>query len=98
MDVEASVDRLLSYEAIRQLAYRYAIAVDARDVETVTGMFVEDVKVGPDAVGRPGELVGRLRESRPRARGHHAQAARATRPLRAGASSAQRNWVGGALS
>jgi ketosteroid isomerase-like protein len=52
MDVEASVDRLLSYEAIRQLAYRYAIAVDARDVETVTSMFVDDVKVGPGAVGR----------------------------------------------
>jgi ketosteroid isomerase-like protein len=51
-DVEASVDRLLSYEAIRQLAYRYAIAVDARDVETVADLFVDDVKVAPDAAGR----------------------------------------------
>jgi ketosteroid isomerase-like protein len=52
MDMLASVDRLLSYEAIRQLAYRYAIAVDARDIESLTHMFVDDVKVGPDATGR----------------------------------------------
>jgi hypothetical protein len=38
MDVEASVDRLLSYEAIRQLAYRYAIAVEVlADLSGVSG-------------------------------------------------------------
>ena len=29
-ELRATVDRLASYEAIRQLVYRYAVAVDAR--------------------------------------------------------------------
>jgi ketosteroid isomerase-like protein len=52
MDAEAKLDRLLSYEAIRQLVYRYAVAVDARDTDAVAAMFVEDVVVAPGVTGR----------------------------------------------
>lgn len=46
------VERLLAYEEIRQLAARYALATDARDLDTLVGLFVEDVQVGRDAFGR----------------------------------------------
>ena len=46
------VDRLLAYEAIRQLVYRYAVAVDARDTAAIAAMFVDDVKVAPGVTGR----------------------------------------------
>ncbi|MCU1454703.1 MAG: hypothetical protein JWN46_2849 [Acidimicrobiales bacterium] len=52
MDLEAGVEQLLAHEAIRQLVYRYAIAVDSRDVETITSLYVADVKVGNGARGR----------------------------------------------
>jgi ketosteroid isomerase-like protein len=44
--------RLLAYEEIRQLAARYALAVDSRDLDTLVGLFVDDVRVGRDASGR----------------------------------------------
>lgn len=46
------LDRLLAYEEIRQLAYRYARATDARDIDTLVGLFVDDVRVGRDLIGR----------------------------------------------
>lgn len=46
------VERLLAYEAIRQLAARYAVAVDARDLDTLVDLFVDDVRVGALGVGR----------------------------------------------
>jgi ketosteroid isomerase-like protein len=46
------IERLLAYEEIRQLAYRYALATDARDLETLCGLFVDDVQVGREARGR----------------------------------------------
>jgi len=46
------VDRLLSYQAIQQLAYRYALATDSRDLDTLVGLFVPDVRVGRDLTGR----------------------------------------------
>ena len=49
---DEQLDRLLAYEAIRQLAYRYAVAVDARDTAAVAAMFVEDVQVAPGVTGR----------------------------------------------
>jgi len=49
--------RLLAYEEIRQLVARYAVAVDSRDLETLVGLFDEDVRVGRDRRGR-----GALRE------------------------------------
>jgi hypothetical protein len=42
---------LLAHEQIRQLASRYAIALDARDIDTLVGLFVEDVRVGRNLVG-----------------------------------------------
>lgn len=46
MDSAARLDRLEAIEAIRQLAYGYALAVDARDLDAVTGLYVGDVRVG----------------------------------------------------
>lgn len=48
-------DRLLAIEAreaIRQLVARYALALDSRDVPTLAGLFVDDVRVGNGQVGR----------------------------------------------
>ena len=46
------VARLLAYEEIRQLVARYAFAIDTRDLETLVGLFVPDVRVGGGHVGR----------------------------------------------
>ena len=46
------LDWLIAHEQIRQLASRYAIALDARDLHTLVGLFVDDVRVGRDRVGR----------------------------------------------
>jgi ketosteroid isomerase-like protein len=43
---------LVAHEQIRQLASRYAVALDARDLDTLVSLFVEDVRVGRDLVGR----------------------------------------------
>ena len=43
---------LVAHEQIRQLASRYAVAIDARDLDTLVNLFVEDVRVGRDQVGR----------------------------------------------
>lgn len=45
------LERLLAYEAIRGLAARYARATDARDIAALVALFVDDVRVGRDAVG-----------------------------------------------
>jgi ketosteroid isomerase-like protein len=47
-----AVERLLAYEEIRQLAARYAVATDARDLDALCGLFVENVQVGADLHGR----------------------------------------------
>jgi ketosteroid isomerase-like protein len=44
--------RLEAHEAIRQLAARYAVAVDRRDLDALVALFVPDVRVGRDATGR----------------------------------------------
>lgn len=49
---DALVERLLAYEEIKQLAARYAVATDARDLDALVALFVEDVQVGRDLVGR----------------------------------------------
>lgn len=49
---ESKLDRLESLAEIRQLPYRYALAVDSRDVEGLVGLFVPDVRVGRDERGR----------------------------------------------
>lgn len=46
------VARLLAYEEIRQLVARYAFAIDTRDLDTLVGLFVPDVRVGRARSGR----------------------------------------------
>lgn len=43
---------LVAHEQIRQLAARYAVALDARDLDTLVSLFVDDVQVGRDQHGR----------------------------------------------
>ena len=49
---EARLDRVEAVASIRQLAFRYALAVDSRDMDALVALFVPDVRVGRDAVGR----------------------------------------------
>ncbi|MDT3441934.1 MULTISPECIES: nuclear transport factor 2 family protein [unclassified Pseudofrankia] len=62
--VRAQLAVLEAREAIRDLAARYAAAVDARDLDTLTGLFVDDVRCA-NGVGRAAlreyfvDLVGR---------------------------------------
>lgn len=48
----ALLSALVAREEIRQLAARYAVAVDARDLETLVGLFVADVDAGELGKGR----------------------------------------------
>lgn len=50
-ELERRIDRLESAEAIRQLAARYALALDQRDVPTLVSLFVPDVQTGQGGVG-----------------------------------------------
>ena len=47
-----AVDRLLAYEEIRQLASRYALALDSRNLDELVALFVDDVTVASDSTGR----------------------------------------------
>jgi hypothetical protein len=51
-DLAARVERLESLDAIRQLAARYALALDMRDSDAWVNLFPEDVKVGGGGQGR----------------------------------------------
>jgi SnoaL-like domain len=42
----SAVERLLAYEEIRQLASRYALALDSRNLDDLVALFVPDVQVG----------------------------------------------------
>jgi hypothetical protein len=46
------IQQLLAYEQIRQLASRYALAVNMRDMEALVELFIEDVPVGSGRIGR----------------------------------------------
>jgi ketosteroid isomerase-like protein len=48
----SDLDQLLAYEHIRQLAHRYALAVNMRDLGALVELFVDDVKVQDGATGR----------------------------------------------
>lgn len=50
--IEERLDRMESLAAIQQLAVRYALAVDSRDMDTIAALFASDVRVGKDAHGR----------------------------------------------
>ena len=49
---KALVRALWAHEQIRALASRYAVAVDARDIEALVALFVDDVRVGRHRTGR----------------------------------------------
>lgn len=49
---DARLERLLAYEEIRQLVANYAVATDARDLDALVALFVDDVRVGADRTGR----------------------------------------------
>ncbi len=46
------IDRLESLDAIRQLAGKYALALDMRDMDAMANCFAPDVRVGRDKSGR----------------------------------------------
>jgi ketosteroid isomerase-like protein len=46
------LERVVARDEIRQLACRYALAIDSRDIETLVALFVPDVRVGADRRGR----------------------------------------------
>ena len=48
----ARIERIESHLAIQQLPCRYALAVDARDLDAFTALFVEDVDCGRYGKGR----------------------------------------------
>lgn len=50
-DIARRVDRLESLDAIRQLACKYALAIDVRDLDAIVSLYVEDVRAG-DRRGR----------------------------------------------
>lgn len=52
-DLAARIDRLESLDAIRQLASKYALAIDVRDLDAIVSLYLPDVKVGPQVQGRP---------------------------------------------
>jgi SnoaL-like domain len=49
---EERLDRLESLSAIRQLAMRYALAVDSRDLDALADLFHPQVRVGTGTTGR----------------------------------------------
>ncbi|NQV94774.1 MAG: nuclear transport factor 2 family protein [Sphingomonadales bacterium] len=51
-DLETRIDRLESLDAIRQLAAKYALTLDMRDIDMMVTLFPEDVKVGKAGSGR----------------------------------------------
>ena len=46
------VERVVAHDAIRQLVAHYAVALDARDLDRLVALFVDDVQVGRDGRGR----------------------------------------------
>jgi ketosteroid isomerase-like protein len=46
-----SSDWLIAHEQIRQLASHYAVAMNHRDLDQLVSLFVDDVRVGADAIG-----------------------------------------------
>ena len=46
------IDRLESIEEIRQLAGKYALSLDMRDLDAHVNLFAEDIRVGREKTGR----------------------------------------------
>jgi hypothetical protein len=51
-DLLARIDRLESLDAIRQLAGKYSLSLDMRDLDAHVNLFAPDIRVGRDKVGR----------------------------------------------
>ena len=47
-----ALERVVARDEIRQLACRYALAIDSRDIDSLVSLFVPDVRVGRHASGR----------------------------------------------
>ncbi len=47
-----AIEELLGRSEIRQLAERYAVAVDAKDIDTIASLFVDDAQAGTFGTGR----------------------------------------------
>ena len=52
MDIEQRLDRLESLDEIRQLAAKYSVTLDMRDLDMHVNLFVPNVRVGKEQVGR----------------------------------------------
>ena len=52
MTLEQRIDRLESTEAIRQLAGKYSLSLDMRDLDAHVNLFAPDIRVGREKVGR----------------------------------------------
>lgn len=50
--LEARIDRLESIEEIRQLAGKYSLSLDMRDLDAHVGLFAPDIRVGRGKSGR----------------------------------------------
>ncbi len=50
--IEERLDRMESLAAIQQLAQRYGVAIDSRDMDMMVDLFVPDVRVGKGEIGR----------------------------------------------
>jgi hypothetical protein len=50
--LNARIEQLESTDAIRQLAAKYALALDMRDLDALVSLFPEDVRVKRDETGR----------------------------------------------
>ncbi len=48
---DRQVDRLIASEEIRQLASRYAVYLDARDIDALVGLYVPDVRISSKLSG-----------------------------------------------
>lgn len=46
------MSRLVAFEEIRQLAHRYAVYLDARDIDALVGLYVPDVRISSKLSGR----------------------------------------------
>ena len=52
MNIEERLDRLESLDEIRQLAAKYSVTLDMRDMDMHVNLFVPDVRVSKDKIGR----------------------------------------------
>ena len=50
--IEERLDRMESLAAIQQLAQRYGLAIDSRNMDDMVALFPTDVRVGREEIGR----------------------------------------------